>query len=74
MINGDNQSMISTRSTPPARPTALSRTSTQQDMLFRVGQGRYLQGYLLKKGERDYKVLRKGFSPWTFDMEPYRTI
>lgn len=74
VINGDNQSMISTRSTPPARPTALSRTSTQQDMLFRVGQGRYLQGYLLKKGERDYKVLRKGFSPWTFDMEPYRTI
>ncbi|CAI4999759.1 AVN_HP_G0101060.mRNA.1.CDS.1 [Saccharomyces cerevisiae] len=71
VINGDNQSMISTRSTPPARPTALSRTSTQQDMLFRVGQGRYLQGYLLKKRRKRLQGFKKRF--FTLDFR-YGTL
>ncbi|QID88054.1 Oxysterol-binding protein 3 [Saccharomyces pastorianus] len=71
VINGDNQSMISTRSTPPTRPANLSRTSTQQDMLFRVGQGRYLQGYLLKKRRKRLQGFKKRF--FTLDFR-YGTL
>ncbi|CAI4051707.1 hypothetical protein N7582_005267 [Saccharomyces uvarum] len=71
VINGDNQSMISTRSTPPKRPANLSRTSTQQDMLFRVGQGRYLQGYLLKKRRKRLQGFKKRF--FTLDFR-YGTL
>ncbi|EHN02090.1 Osh3p [Saccharomyces cerevisiae x Saccharomyces kudriavzevii VIN7] len=71
VINGDNQSMISTRSTPPAGPAALNRTSTQRDMLFRVGQGRYLQGYLLKKRRKRLQGFKKRF--FTLDFR-YGTL
>ncbi|CCD23856.1 oxysterol-binding protein related protein OSH3 NDAI_0C01960 [Naumovozyma dairenensis CBS 421] len=78
VINDDNQSIISTRSSPiltrpssNVRMTPTSASSHVKDTLLRVDQGRYLQGYLLKKRRKKLQGFKKRF--FTLDFK-YGTL
>lgn len=67
--NDEAQSIMSSKSIPSSVKT--SQDSSNKDMLFRVGQGRYLQGFLLKKRRKRLQGFKKRF--FTLDFK-YGTL
>lgn len=70
-IQTDNQSVHSTNSGSSPLLSSLNSSPNQRDSVFVVGQGRYIQGYLLKKRRKRLQGFKRRF--FTLDFR-YGTL
>lgn len=71
IIQEDAQSLNSINSSSSPMLNSIQTSNTQQDSVFVVGQGRYIQGYLLKKRRKRLQGFKRRF--FTLDFR-YGTL